>query len=65
MAAAGGRDWASASVSNAGCKVRIITDAKGLIKSLQTEDANLGGGLLGAAGAYGGHCAKYFGIQQQ
>jgi hypothetical protein len=62
MDAAGGRGWAAGSVSDSACKVRTITDPKGTVKTLNTEDANVGRGLLGAMGAYGGMCARYFGI---
>ena len=47
------------------CKVSVIADKAGLVRQLNTEDANAGGGIAGAVGMYGSICANRLGIQHQ
>jgi len=47
------------------CKVSVVADKAGLVRQLNTEDANAGGGFAGAVGMYGSICANRLGIQHQ
>ncbi len=46
------------------CKVSVVAAKGGMIKELNTEDSNAGGGLIGALGGYGSICANRLGISR-
>jgi len=47
------------------CKVSVIASPTGIVNQLNTEDANAGGGLIGAVGGFGSMCAQRLGMKPQ
>jgi hypothetical protein len=56
-------DRGSGTASTRYCKVSVIASPTGIINQLNTEDANAGGGLIGAFGGWGSMCARRLGIK--
>lgn len=45
------------------CKVSVVTDERGTVRQLNTEDSSASGGIYGAIGVGGSICAQRLGIQ--
>jgi len=55
----------SGTASSRYCKVSVIASPTGVVTQLNTDDANAGGGLIGAVGGFGSLCAQRLGMRPQ
>jgi hypothetical protein len=53
------------SMETRSCKVSVITDPRGIVTQLNTEDSNAGNDIYAAFGAYGSICARRLGMERQ
>jgi hypothetical protein len=53
------------SVNTRTCKVNVLTDPRGIVTQLNTEDSNASTGVYGAIGIGGTICSQRLGIRHQ